>query len=105
MEATDITIEILKSIRDEARSTNQHLDELKQQVGGLNRRVDGLNERVDGLNERMDRMERRQTEAEIRVATELTALARAVNEVRDLLRENLDVHDKANLAGHVRPKT
>ena len=39
---SDLTVEILRDIRDEARKTNARLD-------GLNERVDGLNERVDSL--------------------------------------------------------
>jgi hypothetical protein len=60
MEPTDLTIEILKGIRDEIRGTNA---------------------RLDGL-------ERRQVEGETRVATEIVAVASVVREVRDLLRED-----------------
>ncbi len=60
MEPTDLTIEILKGIRDEIRGTNA---------------------RLDGL-------ERRQVEGETRIATEVIAVASVVREVRDLLRED-----------------
>jgi hypothetical protein len=36
-----------------------------------------------GVTERMDRLERRQTEADLRIATELVAIAGAVRETRD----------------------
>ena len=39
---TDLTVQILGEIRDEARNTNVRLD-------GTNARLDGLTERVDGL--------------------------------------------------------
>src|SRR5262245_41805396 len=41
--ASDITVEILKDIRDEIRSTNQ--------------RLDSANQRLDSTNQRLDRVE------------------------------------------------
>ncbi|HEY1691485.1 MAG TPA: hypothetical protein VGG39_04965 [Polyangiaceae bacterium] len=61
MEPTDLTIEILKGIREEAHKTNERLDDLRD----------------------------RQTATEVRLATELVGVAGAVREVRDLLREGL----------------
>jgi hypothetical protein len=58
--AADLTTEILIQIRDEIRKTN----------------------------ERLDRVEKRQNESEIRVATEIIALAGVVREVRDLFKED-----------------
>jgi septal ring factor EnvC (AmiA/AmiB activator) len=45
-------------------------------------------------NTRLDAVEKRQTETETRLATELIGVARAVSEVRDLLRDRLDLRDK-----------
>ncbi len=67
MQPTDLTIEILKAIRDEGRMTNEALRT---------------------TNERLERLERRQSETEIRLATELVSVVGAVREVRDLLRED-----------------
>jgi chromosome segregation ATPase len=67
------TLSVLREIRDEIKGTNHRLDRLEEQVGGL---------------------ERRQSESEVRLATELVTVARAVTEVRDLLRERLDVSDR-----------
>jgi hypothetical protein len=67
MEPTDLTIEILKGIRDGVHQTNGRLDDL-----------------VD----RVERVERRQTETEKHLASELVAVGGAVREVRDLLRED-----------------
>jgi len=66
MEPTDITIEILKSIRDE---------------------LGGVRQELVGITGRMDRVERRQTEAELRVATEFVAVSGVVREMRDAYRE------------------
>ena len=75
----DVTIEILKDIRDEARASNGRLESLESEVHAL---------RMD-TNERFESLERRQTETEVRLSTELVAVAGAVNEVTDLLRDNL----------------
>jgi hypothetical protein len=48
MDPTDITIDILKAIRDEARKTNERLESLEHTT----------NERFDRLEERLDRHER-----------------------------------------------
>lgn len=89
MESTDLTIEILRGIRDEARTTNTRIEALRAdtnaQFGAL--RLD-INARFDDANQRLDRLERHQTETEMRISTELVAVVGAVREVRDLLRED-----------------
>lgn len=70
MEPTDITIAILREIRDEIRANK---------------------EEVRRTNERLDRLEQRQMEAEVRIASELIAVAKAVDKVHSLLEENLAV--------------
>jgi hypothetical protein len=71
MQSTDLTVEILKGIRDEIRDTNTRLDALRGDT-----------------NTRLDRLERRQTETEVRLSSELVAVVGAVHEVRDLLAED-----------------
>ncbi|HEV3189047.1 MAG TPA: hypothetical protein VGY54_01050 [Polyangiaceae bacterium] len=89
MQPTDLTIEILKGIRDEVRNTNARLDETNAQLGAL---------RTD-TNMRLDRLERRQTEGEIRVQTEVAAVVGAVDRLRDALedralRQRVDDHER-----------
>jgi DNA repair exonuclease SbcCD nuclease subunit len=72
----DMTTEILLQIRDEIRTTNQRLDATRVE-----------------LSDRIDRLEKRQRESESRLATELVALAGAVREVRDLLKEDRATRD------------
>jgi uncharacterized protein YPO0396 len=86
MEPTDLTIELLKSIRDEAHQTNERIDQ-------TNARLDEL--RTD-LVDRIERVERRQTETEVRLASELVAVGGAVREVRDLLREDHALRDRVD---------
>jgi hypothetical protein len=78
---SDITVEILKQIRDGVHATNVRLD-------GVTERLDGVTERLDGVTERLERVEKRQTETEIRLATELVAVASAVGSLRDAILED-----------------
>jgi hypothetical protein len=85
VQPTDLTIEILKGIRDEVRTTNTRLEALRLDT---NARLDETNQRLVETNQGLDRLERRHTEADVRLATELVAVVGAVREVRDLLRED-----------------
>jgi len=100
MEPTDLTIEILRSIRDEAHQTNERLELTNQRLDQTNKRIDRTNDRLDQLRtdvvDRIERVERRQTETEIRLASELVAVGGAVREVRDLLREDRTLRDRVD---------
>ena len=50
-----------------------------------------MREEIQGVSTRVDRLERRQTEGEIRVSTELVAIAGVMREVRDELRADRDL--------------
>jgi chromosome segregation ATPase len=91
MESSDLTIEILKGIRDEVRTTNVRLDTLRVD---LTARIDETNARLDTTNTRLGGLERRVTETEVRLATELVAVAGAVRELRDTFREDRAVRDR-----------
>jgi hypothetical protein len=67
------TLQVLREIRDEIKQTNEQLG------------------RVEG---KVEARERRQSESEVRLASELVAGAKAVQEVRDLLRDNLAVQHR-----------
>jgi len=101
MQPTDLTIEILKGIRDEVRITNARLDE-------TNARLDETNSQLGALrsdtNMRLDRLERRQTEGDVRVQTEVAAVVGAVDRLRDVLledralRQRVDDHERRLVA-------
>ncbi len=80
MDRDDITIEILKDIRDEIRGTNK--------------RIGVTNERIDRVDVRIDRLEQSVTEGEIRTATAITDMHGTLKDVRDLLRDQLDLRDR-----------
>jgi hypothetical protein len=93
MEPTDVTLEILRGIRDETRKTNERVDVLSTEVRGL------ATETKDGfavVTDRIERVERRRTETEVRIATEIVGVAGAVREVRDLLREDRALRDRVD---------
>lgn len=83
MEPTDVTVEILKAIRDELRSTRTE-----------------LSSRLDGTNTRLDRLERRQTETDIHLSTEVVAMRGAVEQLRDVLLADRDL--RARVEDHER---
>jgi uncharacterized protein YPO0396 len=101
MQPTDVTIEILKGIRDEVRGTNERLDAMNADLSG---RIDATNDRLDALNVdlsgRIDRVERRQVESEVRITTELVALGGTLREMRDAFLEDREL--RAQVADHER---
>jgi hypothetical protein len=76
----DLTIEVLKEIRDEVRATKVELAQTKEQLTG---QIAQTNERLDQTNERLERLERRQVETEVRLATELTSVVGAIRDLKD----------------------
>jgi hypothetical protein len=50
----DITVEILKDIREGVRGTNTRLDGMER---ALSQRLDGVTQRLDGVTERLDLVE------------------------------------------------
>lgn len=91
-----ITVEILKDIRKELQTTrdtlHQDLSDLCKEVNDV--RQYGLETR-DELRQTREQLVRRQTESEIRISSEIVAVASAVGEVRDLLRDAVrnQLHD------------
>lgn len=87
----DITVSILKDIRDELRATRS---ELRAEIASAR---EELSERVEAVERRVGGVEQRQTESELRLASELVAVVGAIHEVRDVLKETLAlaprVHD------------
>ncbi|HEY3820693.1 MAG TPA: hypothetical protein VGL81_26185 [Polyangiaceae bacterium] len=75
MDRTDLTIQILKDIREAARQTN---------------------DRIEKTNDKLDALWTRQTETEVRLATEIVTLVGAVREVRDLLRDDFALRDRVD---------
>ena len=77
----EVTIEILKSIRDEIRGTNSRIDATNERLGTLEQ----------STSVRLERLEKRQVETEIRLATEIVAVAGAVNKPTEAFKEDRQV--------------
>jgi hypothetical protein len=80
----DLTVKILSEIRDELRGTR----------GELVARIDQSNATLEETNRKVDLLARRRTETEVRLATEIVALAGAVDRTNQPLRERLDDCDR-----------
>ncbi|MBM4776394.1 MAG: hypothetical protein GQE15_01715 [Archangiaceae bacterium] len=95
MEPTDLTIEILKGIRDEGRKTNERIDDTNARLDAL---AETLSGRVDSLSEHVDQMReelsRRIVESEIRTATAITDLAGNVRELTSFLKQTNDLRPR-----------
>jgi hypothetical protein len=88
VETTDLTIEILKGIRDEGRKTNERIDALTGRVDALSGRVDAVGTGVVKLREELSQ---RIVHSEIRTSTAIAALAGDVRELTSFLRQTNDL--------------
>ncbi len=77
MEPTDITVQILREIRDEIRQTNERLDLTNET-----------------LAQTRDELGRRMTESEMRTATAIAGVAGTLVEVKDLLADRHNLRDR-----------
>jgi hypothetical protein len=102
-----LVLQALHAIRNEAQKTNARLETLSTQVGQTNERLDALksevheglatsNARIDQTNERLDKLGHLQVEAEVRVATELTAVVKAVTGLRDMIAEDRELRGRVD---------
>jgi uncharacterized coiled-coil DUF342 family protein len=97
MEPTDLTVQILREIRDAVRETNVRVDQTNARLDQTNARLDQTN---TGLGEVRDELGRRIVESELRTSTALAELVGAVQGVRDLLRDRLDLRDRVDRCEH-----
>jgi hypothetical protein len=88
MSPTDVTIEILKSIREEVKSVREEVTSVREEVRATNTRRDATNGRLDATRTELSG---RIVESEVRTATAITDLHGTLREVLDVLR---DQHDR-----------
>jgi hypothetical protein len=93
MSPADVTIEILKSIRDEVKSVRDEVTSVRDEVRTTNTRLDAT--RTE-LGERIDVLSRRVVDSEVRTATAITDLHGTVREVVDVLREQHDLRPRVD---------
>jgi hypothetical protein len=82
---SDPILEVLREIREEARTSNVRLESLENRVGLLR-------EETRLLAERLGEMGHRQVASELRLSTEVLTLADVTRQVRDLISVKLDDH-------------
>jgi len=86
----DITIEVLKAIRSDLGAfrseVNKRFDDVDARFDLVDARFEGVDARFEGVDARFDNMARQQVESEVRIATELVAVAGALNQLNDSLR-------------------
>jgi len=101
MEPTDITIEILRGIRDEVKQTNSRLDAMREELSG---RIDSTNTRIDSTNTRLDslrdELSHRIVASEVRTATAISDLTYATREMTDVLRAQHDLRPRVDRCEH-----
>ena len=87
--ARDLTLEVLKSIRKEAKQTNQRLEQTNQRLDQTNQRLEDLSERVEGrIDALREELSERIVHSEICTATAISELAGSVREMTDGLRRS-----------------
>lgn len=86
METTDLTLAVLREIRDEGKRTNERLDQ--------------TNERLDQTNESLEQLARRAVETEVRLGTALADVAGSVNELATLIKQDRDLRQRVERCEH-----
>jgi predicted nucleic acid-binding Zn-ribbon protein len=95
MEPHDITVDILKSIRDEVRQTNSRLDQTNSRLDQTNSRLKSmhgdLSARIEAMHEELST---RIVESEVRTATAITELAGSVREMTGVLKASVELRPR-----------
>lgn len=86
----EVTVQILRDIRDEIRSTNTRLETTNAR---LDAHIDTTREGLQSLREELGR---KIVESEVRTSTAIHELAGTMHDVRDLLRDRLDLRDRVD---------
>jgi hypothetical protein len=87
VEPTDVTIDILKDIRQEMRETKEEIRATRTYLrADIHELREELSHRIDETNKRVDETNTRLVHSEIRLATAVTDLAGTVREMRDEFR-------------------
>jgi hypothetical protein len=97
MEPTDITVQILTDIREQAKLTNERIQQTNKRLDRMSNSIDGTNERLDTVREELSR---RIVESEIRTSTAITELAGTVREMTHVLRASHDVRPRLERCEH-----
>ena len=104
MNPTDLTLEVLKSIRDEVRETRTELSaqvrDMRTELGDVRTELGGLRGEVREIRTDLGAVARRVAESEMRTATAITELHGTVHDLVDVLRAQHDVRPRLDKAEH-----
>ena len=59
MTTSDLTVEILREIRDEARQTNRRLAAVESRLGSMDERLGCMDDRLESMDQRLESMDQR----------------------------------------------
>ena len=59
MTTSDLTVEILREIRDEARQTNRRLAAVESRLGAMDERLESMDQRLESMDDRLETMDQR----------------------------------------------
>src|SRR4051794_19601483 len=86
MDATDLTLEVLKQIRDDGKRNGERIDETNSRLNETNARLDAMR----------DDLGRRIVESEMRTATAIADLSGTVRELITVIKEDRDLRGRVD---------
>ena len=95
MEPENLTLEVLKQIRDDGKRNGERIDETNARLNEMNGRINETNVRLESLR---DDLGRRIVESELRTATAITELSGSVRELIGVIKEDRDLRGRMERA-------
>lgn len=95
MEPEDLTLEVLKQIRDDGKRNGERIDETNARLNETNACINVTNARLESLR---DDLGRRIVESELRTATAITELSGSVRDLITVIKEDRDLRGRMERA-------
>lgn len=91
----NLTLEVLKEIRDDGKRNGARIDETNARLNETNARLNETNARLESLR---DDLGRRIVESELRTATAITDLSGSVRDLISVIKEDRDLRGRMERA-------
>ena len=95
MEPENLTLEVLKQIRDDGKRNGERIDETNSRLNETNARINETNVRLGSLR---DDLGRRIVESELRTATAITELSGSVRDLITVIKDDRDLRGRMERA-------
>lgn len=95
MEPENLTLEVLKQIRDDGKRNGERIDETNARLNETNASINVTNARLESLR---DDLGRRIVESELRTATAITELSGSVRDLITVIKEDRDLRGRMERA-------